>query len=84
VATIRDDDQRDDPGLPHPSAHLPRDTSLGYPWVAHTLSRCTPWRYDRIASVSVNNKATKFVGPYKSRMCQYIIELAHRGQAIGP
>jgi hypothetical protein len=25
-----------------------------------------------------------FVGPHNSRMCQYIIELAHQGQMIGP
>jgi hypothetical protein len=38
VATVHDDDQRDDPGLPHPSACLAHDTSLDYPQVAHTLS----------------------------------------------
>jgi hypothetical protein len=70
--------------LPHPSACLPRDTSLGYPWVAHTLSWCTSCRCDRVSSNSVTVEATKFVGPYKSRMCQYIIKLVHRGQAIGP
>jgi hypothetical protein len=38
VATIHDDYQRVKSGPPHPSACLPCDTSLGYPWVAHTLS----------------------------------------------
>jgi hypothetical protein len=28
------------------------------PWVAHALSRCTPVRYGRIASVSVTHGAT--------------------------
>jgi hypothetical protein len=32
----------------------------------------------------VTVEATKFVGPYKSRMHQYIIKLAHQGQTIGP
>jgi hypothetical protein len=35
------------------------------PWVAHALSRCTPIRYGRIASVSVPHEATQFVGPHK-------------------
>jgi hypothetical protein len=34
--------------------------SVDTPWVAHALSRCTPVRYGRIASVSVSHKATKF------------------------
>jgi hypothetical protein len=40
--------------------------------------------YGRIASVSATNEATKFAGPHKSRMRQYIIELAHWGKATGP
>jgi hypothetical protein len=38
VATVHDDYQRVEPGPPHPSARLPRDTTLGYLWVACTLS----------------------------------------------
>jgi hypothetical protein len=34
--------------------------STDTPWVAHALSRCTPVRYGRIASVSVTQDATKF------------------------
>jgi hypothetical protein len=30
------------------------------PWVAHTLSHCTPVRYGRIASISAAHDATKF------------------------
>jgi hypothetical protein len=41
MAAVRDDDEGDDPGPPHPSARLPSDTSLGYLWVVHTLSRYT-------------------------------------------
>jgi hypothetical protein len=39
--------------------------STNTPWVAHALSRCTPVRYGRIASVSVTHEATQFVGPHK-------------------
>jgi hypothetical protein len=35
------------------------------PWVAHALSRCTPVRYGRIASVSVTHETTQFAGPHK-------------------
>jgi hypothetical protein len=34
--------------------------STDTPWVAHALSRCTPVRYGRIASISVTHEATKF------------------------
>jgi hypothetical protein len=37
--------------------------SMDTPWVAHALSRCTPVRYGRIASVSVTHEATQFAGP---------------------
>jgi hypothetical protein len=68
VATVRGDDQRDDPVLPHPSARLPRDTSPGYPWVAQTLSQYTSWRNGCIVFVSVTIQATKFTGPI-NRAC---------------
>jgi hypothetical protein len=42
-----------------------------------------PKRYGRVSSNSVTNEASKFAGPHKSRMHQYIIELAHQGQMIG-
>jgi hypothetical protein len=59
VAIVHGDDQRDDPGLPHPIARLPRDTSPGYPWVARTLSRCTSWRNGCIAlGFSTKNTGT--------------------------
>jgi hypothetical protein len=35
------------------------------PWVARALSRCTPVRYGRIASVSATHEATQFTGPHK-------------------
>jgi hypothetical protein len=37
------------------------------------------WRYGGIASVSVTNEATKFVGPHKSCMRQYIIHACSLG-----
>jgi hypothetical protein len=42
------------------------------------------WRYGRVLSDSMTNEATTFAGPHKSRMRQYIIELAHRSQTISP
>jgi hypothetical protein len=35
--------------------------SADTPWVAHTLSHCTPIRYGRIASVSAAHDATQFL-----------------------
>jgi hypothetical protein len=40
-------------------------------WVAHALSRCTPVKYGRIASVSAPHAAIQFVGPNESCMRQY-------------
>jgi hypothetical protein len=76
-------DQRDDPSPPHPSAHLPHDTLTGIHRWCDTIPMSS-WMYGRIASVLVTNEATKFVGSHKSCMRQYIIKLAHRGQAIDP
>jgi hypothetical protein len=41
-------------------------------------------KYSGVSSNSVTIEATKFVGPHKSRMCQYLINLVHWGQTIGP
>jgi hypothetical protein len=83
VATVHDNYQRVELGPPYRSACLPRDTSMGIRgWP--TLSRCISWRYGRVSSNSVTVEDTKFVEPHKSRICQYIIELAHRRQVIGP
>jgi hypothetical protein len=40
--------------------------------------------YGRVSSNLVSIDATKFAGPHKSHMHHYIIEYAHRGQAINP
>jgi hypothetical protein len=51
------------------------------PWWASVGGPCTilmyTWRYGRIAFISATHKASKFVGPHKSRMCQYVIKLAY-------
>jgi hypothetical protein len=73
AATVHDDNQGVDLSPPHPLAHLPRDTSTSYPWVARTLSRFTSQQVGRIASDSVIIEATKFMRPHKSRMHQYKI-----------
>jgi hypothetical protein len=33
------------------------------PWVAHALSRCTPVRFGRIASILMAHEATQFARP---------------------
>jgi hypothetical protein len=59
---------------------IPRRTSVGSPCTIPY----TPWWYGRVSSNSAADEATKFVGPHKSHMRQYIIKHSHRGQAIGP
>jgi hypothetical protein len=44
----------------------------------------TSIKYGGMTLNSATVEATKFVGPYKPHMHQYIIELAHQGQMIGP
>jgi hypothetical protein len=41
-------------------------------------------KYSGVLSNSATVEATKFVGPNESCMRQYIINLVHRGQTIGP
>jgi hypothetical protein len=63
-------------------AHLPHDTSMGIRgWLMHYLGihHC---RHGGIASISMTHEITKFAGPHKSCMRQYIMELAHQGQTI--
>jgi hypothetical protein len=56
----------------------------GHLWVARTLSHYTSMKRGKVSSNSTTVEATKFVGPHKSCMCQYIINLVPRGQMIGP
>jgi hypothetical protein len=41
-------------------------------------------KYSGVSSNSATIEATKFVESHKSNMRQYIINLVHRGQTIGP
>jgi hypothetical protein len=58
--------------LPCPSVVFHMITN-GHPWVAHTLSHCTSIKWGKVLSNSATVEATKFTGPHKSRMRQYII-----------
>jgi hypothetical protein len=73
VATVHNDYQRVEPGPPYPSASLSRDTSTGIRGWPPTLSQDTSVKYGGVLSNSIIVKATKFLGPYKSHMRQYII-----------
>jgi hypothetical protein len=44
------------------------------PWVAHALSRCTPVRYGRIASILVTHNATQF-GDSIYPVCVSIVQM---------
>jgi hypothetical protein len=49
------------------------------PWVAHALSRCTPVRYGKIASVSVTHDVTQF-GDFICLVCVSTVQmLVHHG-----
>jgi hypothetical protein len=59
---------------------IPRRASMG----GLDIVPMSPVKYSGVSSNSVTIEATKFAGPYKSHMRQYIINLVHRGQTIGP
>jgi hypothetical protein len=59
---------------------IPRRASVGAP---HTILM-SPVKYGGLSSNLATVEAIKFVGSHKSHMRQYIINLAHRGQTIGP
>jgi hypothetical protein len=60
--------------LPHPSVVIHAYASMDTPWVARTLSHCTPVKWGKVLSNSMTHEATKFAGPHKSLMRQYIIK----------
>jgi hypothetical protein len=70
--TIHNDDQRVDPGPPHPSACLPGDCldgqSVGGPYTIPGASMGHHYRYGGIASDSVTNDVTQINRPHKSSM----------------
>jgi hypothetical protein len=74
VATVHDAVKELGRVLPHPSDIIHVYASMDTPWVTQTLSHCAPVKRGNVSSNSVTHKATKFVGPHKSRMCQYIIK----------
>jgi hypothetical protein len=70
--------------LPRPSDISHMKTSMGSPWVTRTLSYYTSMKWGKVSSNSATIKVTKFVGPHKSCMWQYIINLIHQSQTTGP
>jgi hypothetical protein len=74
VATVHDDYQRGEPGPPYPSAVFHTYASVDTPWVAWTVSHYTSMRKGGVPSNSATVEGTKFAGPYKSHMRQYIIK----------
>jgi hypothetical protein len=57
--------------LPHPSVVFHAYASSDTPWVARTVSHCTPMKRGKISSNSVTQDTTQFVGPHESCMHQY-------------
>jgi hypothetical protein len=57
--------------LVHAFHAIPRQASMGGP---HTIP-CTSCRYGRVSYNSATIEVTKFAGPHKSLMCQYIINV---------
>jgi hypothetical protein len=68
--------------LPRPSVVFHVKTSMGSPWLSQTPSHCIFVKWDKVSSNLTTVEATKFMRPYKFYMCQYIINLIHRGQMI--
>jgi hypothetical protein len=65
--------------LSHPSVIFHSKTSMGTPWVVRTLFHCTSAKQGKVLSNSVTVEATKFAGPHKSRMRQYIVNACCNG-----
>jgi hypothetical protein len=79
VATVHEDYQRVEPGPLYPSAVFHTYASKDTPWVGQTLSHCTLVKYVGLSSNSATVKATQFVGPKKSRMCEYTTQTCSPG-----
>jgi hypothetical protein len=74
VATVHDNYQRGEPGPPYPSDVFHVYATADTPWVGQTLSHCTSVKSSGVSSNTATVEATKFVGPHKSHMHQYIIK----------
>jgi hypothetical protein len=57
---------------------IPHQASVGG---THTIPK-SPVKYSGVSSNSATVEATKFAGPSKSHMYQYIINHVHQGQTI--
>jgi hypothetical protein len=73
VATVYDVVTESGRVLPRSSAIFHVYASEDTLWVARILPHCTPVKRGKVSSNSVTHEVTKFVGPHKSCMCQYII-----------
>jgi hypothetical protein len=62
VATVHDDYHRVKPGIPYSSVAFHVYASEDKPWVAQTLSQCTPVKYGWVSSNSTTVEATQFAG----------------------
>jgi hypothetical protein len=60
VATIHDVTKKLGRALPRPSAIFHACASADIPWVARTLSHCTPVKRGKVSSKSSTHEATKF------------------------
>jgi hypothetical protein len=60
VATIHDVTKKSGRVLPQPSAIFHEYASADTPWVAHTLSHCTPVKRGKVSSNSSTHEATQF------------------------
>jgi hypothetical protein len=60
VATIHDVTKKLDRVLPHPSVIFHVYASIDIPWVAQTLSHCTPMKRGKVSSNSSTHEATQF------------------------
>jgi hypothetical protein len=60
VATVHDAVKESGRVLPHHSAVFHAYASVDTPWVARTLSHCTPVKRGKVSSSSSTHEATKF------------------------
>jgi hypothetical protein len=60
VATVHDAVKESGQVLPHPSAVFHTYASVDTPWVARTLSHCTPVKRGKVSSTPPAHEATKF------------------------
>jgi hypothetical protein len=74
VAILHDVIKESGQVLSRPSVVFHAYASTDTPWVARILPRCTPVNWGKVSSNSVTHEATKFAGPHKPHMCQYIIK----------